>query len=212
MTPLETSPSSYAVTVLGPDPARLAELEVLFVGAGYAVSTTTTIAAGQALPGCRTDAVVLDTRGLASREPIDLGPLSALPLLVLSASPVGAGAEQQLILRVALQCRRGRVIRAALQELGLTMSSEQRRVSTREGDGAVLTPVEFELLQGIVLGAGEVVARERLLRRTWRGRRRVPHATLDSHIRGIRAKLNSAGVPLLIRTCRGLGYAWVLPA
>ena len=118
----------------------------------------------------------------------------------------------QLVLQVAVLCRRGRLIKDGLKALGVQLSLDRRTVTSETGAEAVLTPVEFELLRGIVMGAGEVVPRDRLVRMTWQGRRRIAHATFDSHIRGVRAKLRAAGIPLRIRTCRGSGYAWVLPA
>lgn len=77
-----------------------------------------------------------------------------------------------------------------------------RRVHIR-GEEVHLTPTEFELLALLAVRPGAVHSREQLLAeiRGWRdgsGTR-----TVDSHVRGLRAKVG-AGV---IRTVHGIGYA-----
>jgi two-component system phosphate regulon response regulator PhoB len=54
---------------------------------------------------------------------------------------------------------------------------------------------------------GAVLTRERLLRGVW-GHEFVGPRTVDVHVRRVRAKLEDAGHPNLIRTVHGVGYAF----
>jgi hypothetical protein len=206
-----SDPTPYDVALFGLDQRRLERLGALFGKAGYRVLPTQ-LPRDAALPPCEADAVVLDTWGRGRLRPGQTHALVLSPILVTGTHAAPWPDEQQLVLRVAVQCRRSRMIEGGLRTLGVNVLPEHRTVSTDAGTEAVLSPVEFGLLRGIVMGAGEVVSRDRLVRLAWHGPRRIAHSTLDSHIRGVRAKLRAAGVPLRIRTCRGLGYAWVLPA
>ena len=108
---------------------------------------------------------------------------------------------------MALTCRRGRALRAHLAGLGVVLHPRTRSVRSRSGAVVVLTPLEFRLLRLIVRAGGDPVPRRQLARLAWQDRRRVPGATLDSHVRGVREKLAAAGIPLRIRTVRGVGFA-----
>src|ERR1700712_193717 len=192
-----SDPTPYDVALFGLDQRRLERLGALFGKAGYRVLPTQ-LPREAALPSCEADAVVLDTWGRGQLRPERTQALVLSPILVTGTHAAPWPDEQQLVLRVAVQCRRSRMIEGGLKALGVNVHPEHRTVSTEAGTEAVLTPVEFGLLRGIVMGAGEVVSRDRLVRVAGRGPRRIAHSTLDSHIRGVRAKLRVAGVPLRI--------------
>ena len=120
--------------------------------------------------------------------------------------PDVAGGDQALLLRIAIACRRGRVVNGRLDELGVTMQWPHTTANVRSGSNVCLTTIEFRLLRAIVAGGGETVSRARLVRAAWTHRHSVPAATLDSHIRRIRSKLAAGGIPLRIRTVRGVGF------
>lgn len=204
-------PAPFRVVLLGPVQQRLDHLGSLLARSGYRVAAAH-LSPGDQLLRYDADAIVVDTLGL-TMSPLEQDmPPDRPPLLLVGAVGDALPDEQQLVLRVAVVCRRGRLVRAGLTTLGVEVSRDSRSFSTGPGVEAVLTPMEFQLLCGIVAGAGEVVPRDLLLRLACRGRPRISHATLDSHIRRVRAKLDGAGVPLRISTRRGFGYSWVLPA
>ncbi len=116
---------------------------------------------------------------------------------------------RELVARVAALFRR--VDRAAelvaadrqVQELGLlSLDPKTRRVHVRD-DEIHLTPTEFDLLVCLAGTPGEVLTRERLLAEVWDWADASGTRTVDSHIKGLRAKLGSD----LIRTVHGVGYA-----
>jgi len=79
-------------------------------------------------------------------------------------------------------------------------SARRVRVS---GDDVHLTPTEFDLLALLAARPGAVLSREQLLAdiRGWRDG--AGTRTVDSHVRGLRAKVGAE----LIRTVHGIGYA-----
>lgn len=91
---------------------------------------------------------------------------------------------------------------------GLTLDTHALR-ATLNGQALDLTPGEFRLLQTLSASPGRVFSRERLLDHLHDDGRAVTDRAIDSHIRNLRRKLESAtpcGDP--IRSVYGVGYAW----
>ncbi len=68
-----------------------------------------------------------------------------------------------------------------------------------------LTATEFRLLQALMERPGRVFTRDALMEVAYEGAHHVSERTLDSHVRGVRAKLREAGVDP-IETVHGVGY------
>jgi DNA-binding response OmpR family regulator len=114
---------------------------------------------------------------------------------------------RELVARVGALLRR--VERAAellgrrALELGdLRVDAAARRV-WRAGGEVRLTPTEFDLLACLASTPGAVVSRERLMADVWDWPDAAGTRTVDSHVKGLRAKLGGD----LIRTVHGVGYA-----
>ena len=114
---------------------------------------------------------------------------------------------RELVARVAALLRR--VDRAASlagsagPDLGdLRVDAAARRVWVGD-DEVSLTPTEFDLLLGLAESPGAVVTRERLLAQVWGWPGASGTRTVDSHVKGLRAKVGAD----LIRTAHGVGYA-----
>ena len=76
-----------------------------------------------------------------------------------------------------------------------------------DGRGIDLTPREFELLACLMRHGGKVLSRDQLLREAWGWEYLVETKTVDTHVKRLRDKLESAGVdPTLVETVRGYGY------
>ena len=70
-----------------------------------------------------------------------------------------------------------------------------------------LTPKEFDVLALLVLDAGRVVARQRLMQEVWDEHYYGSTRTLDMHISSLRKKLgDDSASPHLITTVRGVGF------
>ena len=114
---------------------------------------------------------------------------------------------RELVARVAALLRR--VERAAelatrrpLELGGLIVDAAARRVWA-EGAEVHLTPTEFDLLVCLAGEPGSVVTRERLLAEVWGWPGASGTRTVDSHVKGLRAKIG----PDRVRTVHGVGYA-----
>jgi len=84
----------------------------------------------------------------------------------------------------------------------LCLDPRTRRVWRGEEE-VRLTPTEFDLLLCLAGDAGAVVTRERLLAEVWGWPGGSGTRTVDSHVKGLRAKIGADRV----RTVHGVGYA-----
>lgn len=113
---------------------------------------------------------------------------------------------RELVARVAALLRR--VERAAAlaggpRDLGdLRVDGAARRVWVA-GREVRLTPTELDLLLFLAATPGAVVTRERLLAGVWDWPGASGTRTVDSHVKGLRAKIGAQRV----RTVHGVGYA-----
>jgi DNA-binding response OmpR family regulator len=147
-----------------------------------------------------------------------------VPVLMLTARAeetdvlvgLGVGADdyltkpfrmRELVARIAALLRR--VDRAAelagrrALELGDVRVDVAARRVWRGSDEVRLTPTEFDLLLCLVATPGAVVSRERLMAEVWGWPGAAGTRTLDSHVKGLRAKVGADR----IRTVHGVGYA-----
>ncbi|HYZ09089.1 MAG TPA: response regulator transcription factor [Pseudonocardiaceae bacterium] len=114
---------------------------------------------------------------------------------------------RELVARVGALLRR--VARAAelvgrrALELGdLRVDAAARRVWLGEEE-VRLTPTEFDLLLCLASTPGAVVSRDRLMADVWGWSGASGTRTVDSHVKGLRAKVGADR----IRTAHGVGYA-----
>jgi DNA-binding response OmpR family regulator len=147
-----------------------------------------------------------------------------VPVLMLTARAdeadvlvgLGVGADdyltkpfrmRELVARVAALLRRVEraaelAARRALELGDLRVDAGARRVWRAEEE-VRLTPTEFDLLLCLAASPGDVVPRERLLAEVWGWPGGSGTRTVDSHVKGLRAKVGSDR----IRTVHGVGYA-----
>lgn len=84
----------------------------------------------------------------------------------------------------------------------LRVDPAARRV-WRDGDEIHLTPTEFDLLVCLAASPGAVVTRDNLMAEVWGWPGASGTRTVDSHVKGLRAKIGAD----LVRTAHGVGYA-----
>lgn len=87
---------------------------------------------------------------------------------------------------------------------GLEIDSERYSV-TFNGRAVKLTPYEFKLLQLLVVRPGQTLTREQLLD-SLHGAASSFDRSVDSHIKNLRKKLESASGQPMIETVYGIGY------
>jgi DNA-binding response OmpR family regulator len=81
------------------------------------------------------------------------------------------------------------------------------RVATVAGQRLTLTPTEFSLLVALLQAEGSPVSRRQLLRDVWGYDFDPGTNVVDVHVNRVRRKLEEAGLPDMVRTSRGQGYA-----
>ena len=80
----------------------------------------------------------------------------------------------------------------------------------RSGQPVEMTRKEFAILRYLVSRAGEVVTRDDLLNEVWGFESYPTSRTVDNHVAGLRAKLESdSSKPEHIKTVHGVGYKFV---
>lgn len=91
-------------------------------------------------------------------------------------------------------------------QLPLAMEESTRR-ATAQGKEMELTRVEFDLLACLLSSPGRVFTRGELIDRVWGDGFAITDRTIDSHVKGLRRKVETAGGdPNVIETVRGVGY------
>ncbi len=124
------------------------------------------------------------------------------------AKPFGV---RELMARTRALLRRSQASEstAATSEItagGITLNEDAHTASGSNGP-IDLTPREFELLNCLMRNAGKVVSRKDLLRDAWGWEFITETKTVDTHIKRLRDKIESAGYdPALVETVRGYGY------
>ncbi len=124
------------------------------------------------------------------------------------AKPFGV---RELLARTRALLRRSQGLDAGQPTSEVTASgitlNEDTHVATGDAGSIDLTPREFELLACLMRNAGKVVSREDLLRDAWGWEFITETKTVDTHIKRLRDKIESAGYdPKLVETVRGYGY------
>ena len=116
----------------------------------------------------------------------------------------------ELEARIRMLARRAQAVRTAEVVLGsLTLDTAGRRARVN-GQPLDLTAREWSLLEYLVLRAGQVISKDRLMQALWNWDKEVSPNALEVHMSRLRAKLSEAGIQ--IRTIRGFGYLVEEPA
>ncbi len=118
----------------------------------------------------------------------------------------------ELLARVRTLLRRGRSPAPVekLQVADLVLDLPRRRAS-RGGTRINLSNKEFALLELLVRRQGEVLPRSLIASQVWDMNFDSDTNVIDVAIRRLRAKVDDAFQPRLIRTVRGMGYTLDLP-
>ncbi|MBQ6234980.1 MAG: response regulator transcription factor [Clostridia bacterium] len=92
---------------------------------------------------------------------------------------------------------------------GLTIDLNSYSVTLR-GEHIICTPKEIEILYMLASNPGQVFTRDTLLSRVWGYDFAGETRTVDTHIKRLRAKLDSEGLGWSIKTIYGVGYKFEL--
>jgi DNA-binding response OmpR family regulator len=115
----------------------------------------------------------------------------------------------ELLARLQALTRRVHGIRTPVIRVGpleLEPGARAARVLTNRGHRLDLTPREYALLEYLAHRAGKPVSRAELEEHLYDDRSQVMSNAVDSAVCSLRAKLDAAGCPSLIRTRRRIGY------
>jgi DNA-binding response OmpR family regulator len=118
---------------------------------------------------------------------------------------------RELVSRVKAQLRRARLEpdQTAPLRAGELLIDPGARTVARDGEEITLTYSEFEILLKLARSPRRVFTREELMNHLWGGSFYGDLRSVDVHVRHLRQKVErDASAPTLIRTVRGVGYAF----
>ena len=120
---------------------------------------------------------------------------------------------RELVSRVKANLRRAKVATTTTAEdpirVGDLEVDPAARTVMREGEQVNLTDSEFEILLKLLKSPRRVFTREELMDHLWKGSFYGDLRSVDVHVRHLRQKVErDAANPVLIRTVRGVGYAF----
>lgn len=178
--------------------------------------------------GMEYDVLVVD-RMLPRRDGLSIiealrGENNSTPVLILSAlgevddrvKGLRAGGDDyltkpyaftELLARIEVLARRTGANAAAtgFEVGGLKLDRLSRKVE-RDGEGIILQPREFRLLEYLMRHAGQVVTRTMLLENVWDYHFDPQTNVIDVHMSRLRAKIDKGHEQQLFHTIRGAGY------
>jgi DNA-binding response OmpR family regulator len=120
----------------------------------------------------------------------------------------------ELIARIRAVLRRSgfREIPSVLHTCGF-MLDPGARMATRDGREVALTPKEFDLFYTLASHPNQALSRGALLDEVWGDETDVTDRTVDSHVAGLRRKIESnPESPERIQTVYKVGYRWTTDA
>jgi two-component system response regulator BaeR len=98
------------------------------------------------------------------------------------------------------------------REVSALQIDAQAYKASWQGVALDLTPIEFRLLKALADARGRVLSRDKLLDHVHADQRPVTDRAVDSHVKNLRRKLDTAsGGQELIRSIYGVGYRLDLP-
>jgi two-component system phosphate regulon response regulator PhoB len=114
---------------------------------------------------------------------------------------------RELIARIKAVLRRGNggIDGKGLSAGALKLDRSAKKANI-DGNEIKLGPIEFRLLEFLMLHPDRVYSREQLLDRVWGGNVYVEDRTVDVHIRRLRKNISISNHETMIQTVRGAGY------
>ena len=98
------------------------------------------------------------------------------------------------------------------REVSALQIDAQAYKASWQGAALDLTPIEFRLLKALADARGRVLSRDKLLDHVHADQRPVTDRAVDSHVKNLRRKLDTAsGGQELVRSIYGVGYRLDLP-
>jgi DNA-binding response OmpR family regulator len=166
------------------------------------------------LPGCDGLQVLTTLRARQVRTPVLV--LTARDAVEDRVEGLDAGADDylvkpfafpELLARIRVLLRRGTTDLAVTVRLGDLELDRAARTVTRAAEPLELTPLEFELLEYLLLHQRQTVSREMLARDVWKepSRGTPLDNVINVHIARLRKKVDQ-GTVRLIHTVRGVGF------
>ena len=165
------------------------------------------------LPGCTGFDIAQQLRSGGDRTPILMLTARDAPRDVVNGLDLGADdyitkpfSFEILLARIRALGRRGPIAHpVVLRFAGISLHLGTREVR-RGGRKIDLTRTEYAILELLMRNADRVSTREALIECVWGADPNIENNTLDAFVRLLRAKVEPADEPRVIRTIRCVGY------
>jgi DNA-binding response OmpR family regulator len=167
------------------------------------------------LPGISGDEVLGQMRANGMTTPVLM--LTALSALEHRVEGLDAGADDylpkpfafsELLARLRALARRSpELVAEPLVAGGIQLDPERHQV-TVNGRSELLSAREYALLGYLIRHAGQVVTRQQILDSVWGAEPDVYSNVVDLYVHYLRKKLETLGRTNVLRTVRGVGYAF----
>ena len=119
---------------------------------------------------------------------------------------------RELVARVKAVLRRSTTAMSdAPLAAGKIALNREAQTATLNGEALPLGPLEYRLLEFLMLHPNRVFSRSQLLDRVWGGNVYIDERTVDVHIRRLRKNLSPEQQDKMIQTVRGAGYRFSPP-
>ncbi|MDQ3007990.1 MAG: response regulator transcription factor [bacterium] len=111
----------------------------------------------------------------------------------------------ELLARMKARLRSSTHIEKTLSVQDLTLDTDRVEV-TRDGQVIQLTPLEFKLLEYLMMNKGRVLTRDMILARVWASSPEIETRVVDVYMGYLRKKIDKNFKNVILHSVRGFGY------
>lgn len=202
---------SYALKSAGFDTLELGDGSALFTACAERIPELVVL--DIMLPGESGYAILSRMRASGTLRRVPVVMVTACASEIEAVRGLDAGSDDyitkpfgvmEFISRIRAVLRRTQSVQPATLTVGAITLDDECHTVTSDGLPRMLTLKEYDLLKCLMLNAGAVLTRDRLMDKVWSTDYAGESRTVDMHVKSLRQKLGTPGMQ--IKTVRSVGY------